>query len=396
MTKPIQRIAVNCGGGYIPGLDAVVAGAARVAHGLGWDVVGIHDGYDGLLCPERYPEGGLLKLTAKAVEALAIGDGNTLGTGARNDPFRMRAVNAEHEVEEVDRSDDLLRMLAEHGIDAVVSIVGGSSITGLHALSVAFKLSRKGLRTICVPKSVENEIASVPQAFGYNSVLSHVTETLLRIRAGAQDVGRIAVVEVPGHHAGWLALQAGIGALANAVLIPEMPYDLAKVAAAMAAHERDGRRPALVVVAEGARPASTGAAEGAPSPPRSGGLRASLTPNADPDFGEGRYVIDRSGAAAQSVAATLQRLTDRDALPLALGPLVRGGAPTAVDRQLGLAFGAAAVRALHEGQSGAMVTIHPPDIACVPLVETLNRVRTIPAASEFVNIARALGIALGD
>lgn len=380
----------------MPGLDAVVAGVARAAHGLGWEVVGIRDGYDGLLCPDRYPDGGLLTLTGDAAESLGPASGNTLGTGAHNDPFRMRSVDAENQVVELDRSDDLVRGLDERGIDAVVSIVGGSAITGLHALSVAFRLCRKGLRTVCIPKSVENEIASVPQAFGYNSVLSHTAELLQGIREGAQDAGRIAVVEVPGHHAGWLALQAGVAALADAVLIPEIPYDLSRVVDSMAAHERDGRRPALIVVTEGARPVPNAAAADPARQVEQGGLRSSLSPNADPDFGDGRYVIDRSGATAQSVASALQRLTDRDTLPLALGHLVRTGTPTAVDRQLGLAFGAGAVRALHDGQSGVMVTIRPPDVTLVPLADTLNRVRTIPAASEFANLARSLGISLGD
>lgn len=392
MTKPIRRIAVNCGSGYVPGLDIVLAGVARAAHGLGWEVVGIRDGYDGLLCPEQYPDGGLLTLTPGSVEALGASEGSALGTGARHDPFRMRSTSG-HEIDEIDRSDELLRLLDGHGIDAMVSIVGGSAVTGLHALSVAFKLARKGLRTACVPKSVENDIAGVPQAFGYSSVLAQTTETLRRVRAGAHDARRIAVVELPGQHAGWLALQSGTAALADAVLIPEIAYDLAKVVEAMAAHERRGGRPVLVVVAEGARPVA--GAQAQPSESK-GGLRASLTPNADPEFGEGRHVIDRSGAAAQAVAVQLQRLLDRDTLPLALGALVRGGAPSAVDRQLGLAFGAGAVRALHEGQSGVMVTVDAAGIQRVPLAETLNAVRTIPSSSGFTSVARALGISLGD
>lgn len=396
MAKPIRRIAVNIGSGYVPGLDIVLAGVARAAHGFGWEVVGIRDGYDGLLCPEQYPDGGLLTFTPAAVEALGASDGSALGTAARHDPFRMRTASADHEIDELDRSDEMLRLLDENGIDAMVSIVGGSAVTGLHALSVAFKLARKGLRTACVPKSVENDIACVPQAFGYNSVLSHTTETLRRVHAGAHDARRIAVIEVPGQHAGWLALQAGTAALADAVLVPEIPYDLAKVADAMHAHERRGGRPALVVVAEGARPAAAAASAEATPQAREGGLRASLAPNADPDFGEGRHVIDRSGAAAQAVATQLQRLLDRETLPLALGALVRGGAPSAVDRQLGLAFGAGAVQALQDGQSGVMVTVDAAGIQRVPLAETLKSVRTVPAGSGFTSVARALGISLGD
>jgi 6-phosphofructokinase 1 len=385
-----RRIAVNIGSGYVPGLDAVVTGAVLAATALGWEIVGIRDGYDGLLFPERYPAGGLVNLDAHVVETR--GRGSLIGTAARTDPFRVRTVNAERQVEEADRSDALLGAVRAAGIEAVISIVGGSPITGLHALSVAFKLQRKGLRTVCIPKSVENDIASVPQPMGYNSVLSHTADTLDRIRTAAQDAGRVAAVEVPGQHAGWLALQCGMAALADAVLIPEIPYDLARVADALATREREGRRPALIVVAEGARPVADAASVAG----EADALRASLTPNADPELGSGEHVIDRAGAAVRSVAFALQRLTDRDVLPLALGHLVRGGAPTAWDRQLGLAYGAGAVRALEAGESGVILAFQAPDLRSVPLAESLNRVRTLPASSELMQIARMLGIAFGD
>ncbi len=390
MDSPLLRIAINIGSGHVPGLDLVVAGAVLAANRLGWETVGIRDGYDGLLYPEQYSEGGMVALRPSMVQAAGHG-GSLIGTAARTDPFRVRTLNADNQIEELDRSDDLQDKLRKAGIEAVISLVGGSAITGLHALSVAFKLYRKGLRTICVPKSVENEIACVPQAFGYNSVLSHTAETLDRIRTAAQDVGRWAVVEVPGQHAGWLALQSGMAALADAILVPEIPYDLAKVAQALLSNEKTGRRSSLVVVADGARPV-----ESVATTVPQGTLRTSLTPNADPEFGEGEHVIERTGATSKSVALGLQRLTDRDVLPLALGHLVRGGLPTVVDRQLGLAYGAAAVRALHTGADGVMITLDLPEIKSVPLAQTLARIRTVPAASEIMQIARALGIAFGD
>ena len=127
-----------------------------------------------------------------------------------------------------------------------------------------------------------------------------------------------------------------------------------------------------------------------------GGLRASLTPNADPALGEGEHVIDRTGAIANAVALALQRLTDRDVLPFALGHLVRGGVPTVLDRQLGLAYGAGAVKALQSGADGVMISYQPPDLKTVPLREGIGRIRTVPAASEMMQIARSLGIAFGD
>ncbi|HUW35487.1 MAG TPA: 6-phosphofructokinase [Planctomycetota bacterium] len=391
MTSSTKRIAINIGSGYVPGLDFVVAGAALAADQLGTELFGIRDGYDGLLYPDRYPKGGLVQLRPDIAQAAGHG-GSLIGTAARTDPFHVRSLGADNEVEELDRADDVLKALKGAGIEAVISLVGGSAVTGLHALSVAFKLHRRGLRTVCIPKSAENDIAAVPQAFGYNSVLSHTAQALEQIRNGALDIGRIAVVEVPGQHSGWLALQSGLAALANVILIPEIPYDLARVASQLAVQAKAGNRPALVVVAEGARPA----APLQPLDEEPGGLRASLAPNADLSLGEGEHIIDRSGAAASAVATELQRLTNEETLPFSLGHLVRGGAPTSVDRQLGLAYGARAVRALQEGENGVMVVFDPPKMWMTPLQETLRQVRTVQVVSEVMQAARDLGIAFGD
>ncbi len=391
MATGMQRVAINCGGGYVPGLDKAVIGAVLAAAELGCDVVGIRDGYDGLLLPEQYGGEGVIKLDPRAVERLDGSGGSILGAGARTDPFRVRRVNSEDMVEELDRSDELMKIIRAEKIDAVISIVGGSALTGAHAFSVAWKLSRKGLRTVCIPKSVENDIGATALSFGYNSALSYTTDTLERIRSGARDVRRIAVVEVLGYHAGWLALQAGMAACADAVLIPEIPYDLRKVAERLRRNEEAGRSPALIVVAEGAEPAAGTERIG----PKDA-LRKSLAPLSDPRFGEGARVIERSGMAGQAVALDLQRLTNRETVPFSLGQLIRTGMPTAVDCQLGLGYGAAAVRAVVEGHSEVMVAFEPPALKLLPLAEAVNNVRTIPADSEFLRIARTLGISLGD
>lgn len=391
MKSRASRIAINIGSGYVPGLDLVVAGAALAADRLGIELFGIRDGYDGLLFPDHYPKGGLVQLRPDIVQTAGRG-GSLIGTGARTDPFHVRSLSADNDVEELDRSDEVLKVLQGAGIEAVISLVGGSAISGLHALSVAFKLHRLGLRTVCVPKSAENDIAAVPQAFGYNSVLSHTTQALEQIRNGALDIGRIAVVEVPGQHCGWLALQSGLAALANAVLIPEIPYDLSSLANQLAAQAKAGNTPSLVVVAQGAKPS----VQPQPHDTERSGLRASLAPNADFGLGEGEHVIDRSGATADAVAMELQRLTNEDTLPFSLGHLVRGGIPTSIDRQLGLAYGARAIRALCEGQTGVMVAFDPPKMWMIPLEDTLRHVRTVQTTNEVMQAARDLGIAFGD
>ncbi len=151
INSPSMRIAINIGSGHVPGLDLVVAGAVLAADNLGWEIVGIRDGYDGLLYPERYSEGGMVTLRPSMVGNAGRG-GSLIGTAARTDPFCVRTIDSDNQIEEIDRSDDLLNALRKAGIEAVISLVGGSAITGLHALSVAFKLFRKGLRTICIPK----------------------------------------------------------------------------------------------------------------------------------------------------------------------------------------------------------------------------------------------------
>lgn len=382
----MKRIAINFGGGLVPGLRELLAGALRAAQSSGCELVGLRDGYDGLL--QDGPP-GVVPLTLHEVES--GGPGCLIGAAPRIDPFRVRRVDAEGLIEEVDRSAELLQRLQQAGIDGMVSVVGASAVTGLHALSVAYKLHRRGLRTVCIAKSVENEVAGVSLAFGYDSVLAHVAESLQRIRDGARDVGRLAVVEVPGRSAGWLALQAGIAAQADAVLIPEIRYDATALAAALDAAGQAGRRPALVVVAEGARPVADDIAPAADDP-----LRASLTPNADVAFGQGDHVIDLAGAAGKAVAAALQRAGQRDLLSMNLGLLPRGGPPTALDRQLGRLYGAGAVQALRDGADGVLMSWQPPHLCRVPITEALQRVRALPLDGDLLRGARSLGIAFGD
>lgn len=380
-----KRIAINFGGGYVPGLNALITGTVMAASEIGWEVVGIRDGFDGLLFPDRYPDGGLLRLDRAMVEHLSGASGSVLGTAAHSDPFHVRTVDQDGMLQEEDRSDALLESIRSHGIDALISVVGPAP------LSILWKLSRKGLKTVAVPKSVENDMAATALSFGFDSALAFATETIGRVSEAAQSVHAIGIIEVPGERTGWLALQSGTAVCADAILIPEIHYDLHKVAAKLREKAKAGRAHALVVVAEGAAPLAT---QAAPTGLTVDPLRASLSPGSSGDAGA--HVIERSGHVAERVALELQRLTNHETYPLVLGHLVRGGPPTAADRQLGLAYGAAAVRALHDSQSGVMVSFQPPDLKFIPLAETINKVRTVPANSVFVQVARALGISLGD
>ena len=377
-----RRIAINVGAGFVPGMNAVIMGAALAAGKLGWEIFGIRDGFDGLLHPDRYPDGGLVSLSPQLVENLDPAAGGILGQSARVDPFHVRQVNKDDMVEEVDMSDELLKRLNAENIDALISVVGGQG------LSILYKLHRKGLNTVCIPRSIDNDIASTAVSFGFNSALTFTMELLDRARQAAQSARKIAVVEVQGAQAGWIALQAGIAVCADAVLIPEIPCDLKNVAQRLKDKISPRRPYGLVVVAEGAKFINQPQKEKPVS-----ALKASLSPLATGEASE--HVIKQSGQAAETVARELQLLIAEETYPLVIGPWVRGGRPTAVDRQLGMAYGAGALQALKAGKNGVMVAFVPPEIKFVPLAEAINKVRTVSEDSEFLRIAHSLGIYCG-
>jgi len=377
-----KRVAIMVGAGYVPGINAVVAGASLAASNLGWELVGILDGFEGVLHPEKYPTGGLIDINPKLLNM----DPNTssvLGQSSRMDPFNVRTINKDEMVEELDMSDELLKRLKEKKIDAVISIVGGKG------LSILYQLHKKGLNAVCVPRSIENEIASTSVSFGFNTALTFTIDMLDRARLAAKAAHKIAVVEVQGGEAGWIALQAGIAVAADAVLIPEIPVDLQHVAKHLK-KKMDGKKSwGLVVVAQGAKIINQKKKEEKVS-----SLKASLSPLATGDSNS-EYVIHKSGMAAHAVAEGLQLLIAEETFPMVIGPWVRGGSPSAVDRQLGVAYGAGAIEALKAGGNGVMVAFVPPDIKFVPLTEAINKVRTIPAGSMFLQVADSLGIYIG-
>jgi 6-phosphofructokinase 1 len=327
-------------------------------------VVGIRDGFDGLLIPERFPHGGLVPVTGEGSDDA----GSLLGTGARNDPFRVQLANADGFVEEQDASGRVLEALRAAGVDAVIAIVGGSAVTGSHALSVMWKFSRLGLPSVCVPKSSENDLAATTQPYGYDSVREFAAHCLRHARIAAADQGRVAVVEVPGKYAGWLALDAGLAAGADVILIPELPY----VADAVARHVDRSPGSALVVVAEGARPRG----------------------ESSEAYGEDSFT--RAGRVARQVHEAVQRRCGRELFPLMLDQWVRAGAVTAADRSLGRAYGEGAVRLLAEGHTRHLLAANSGRFDAVLLSDALNGIRTVDSAAQVLCSARNLGISLGE
>ena len=364
----IRRIAINTGGGDAPGLNAVIRAVVHSAYNHGWEIVGIRDGYNGIFTPEQFPDGGLVPLTRETVRGITHLGGTIIGTTNRGNPLKYPTLMPDGTMAEVDRTDDLVRALAEHSIDAVVAVGGDGSLT------IANALAKKGVRIVGVPKTIDNDLSRTVVTFGFDTAVSFATECLDRLHSTAEAHRRVMVVEVMGRYAGWIALNAGISGTADAILLPEIPYDLGLVAAKIRQRAGAGRNFAIVVVAEGAKP--------------KGGAHAVIEKRLG--------ALERLGGAAERVAAVLAETTGRETRHVVLGHLLRGGTPTTFDRLLSLRFGSAAVRALAEGRSGVMVALDPPTVRYVPLAQATKRMKTVPLDCDTVRTARELGICLGD
>ena len=365
----IRRVAISTGGGDAPGLNAVIRAVAMCAHNRSWECYGIRDGFNGIFFPERYSDGGLMRLTRERVSGIAHLGGTILGTTNKGNPLKFPLHRADGSVKEVDRSDEILEFFAKRELDALIVVGGDGSLT------IANALSQKGLRVVGVPKTIDNDLDKTVTTFGFDTAVAFATECLDRLHSTAQSHQRVMVIEVMGRYAGWIALNSGIAGGVHAILIPEIPYDLEKVAARIRSRDQEGRLDSLVVVAEGARP--------------NHGDRAVMKA-ADAGGAE------RLGGIGEQVTAELQELTGKDCRLVVLGHLLRGGSPTSFDRLTALRFGAAAIRALEEGQSGIMVALAFPNVVYVPLEEVAGRMKAVPLNSDTLLTGRDLGICFGD
>ena len=364
-----MRIARSTGGGDAPGLNSVIRSATLAAIRRGWDVVGIRDGFNGLMFPELYPEsGGTISLTRDFVRGIGHLGGTVLGSTNRGDPTDFPVQQPDGSWITVDRTDALVGLFREAGIDALITIGGDGS------LSIGRRLSDAGLRVIGVPKTIDNDLAMTDATFGFDTAVGVATESIDRLFTTATSHSRVFVIEVMGRYAGWIALNSGMAAGAHAILIPEIPFDLEPVAEMIARREARGARFAIVVVAEGAKPR--------------GGERSIV--------GKSVGQAERLGGIGALVASELERLTGKEARTMVLGHLLRGGTPTSLDRLLGLRFGAAAVRGLEEGHRGVMVALQPPVVNFVPLVSAVSKMRTVPLDCDTILAGRDLGVCFGD
>jgi 6-phosphofructokinase 1 len=357
----ITRIGVLTGGGDAPGLNAVIRAVAKAASNCGIECIGLEDSFDGLIEPGRSRV-----LTPRDVTGILRLGGTILGTTNRGNPFAypIETSDGVH-----DYSDRCVEMFHKMGLDALV-VIGGDG-----TLAIAHQFCTRGIPIVGVPKTIDNDIVGTTNCFGFDTAVDFATDAIDRLHVTAEAHHRIMVVEVMGRYAGWIALYAGVAGGADAILIPEIPFDIEIVADKLMAREKWGAKFSIVVVAEGAFPR---------------GGEISLIQAA-----HGAHV-ERLGGIGAQVGEALGAQTNKETRSVVLGHLQRGGAPTSFDRVLATRFGGKAVELIRRGEFGTMVAFAPPDIVARRLDEVVGKTKTVPMDFDLLLTAKALGVTFGD
>jgi phosphofructokinase-like protein len=359
-----RHIAVVTAGGDCPGMNAALRAVVRAAvHRHGMRVTGFLDGFAGLLADQSRPLG------FDDVSGIVALGGTILGASNRDDPFRVPVDGSGARAYE-DRSDAVLATVARHAIEGLVVIGGDGSLT------IARRLAAKRIAVVVIPKTIDNDVPGTDVTLGFDSALGIATDALDRLHTTAASHHRVMVVEVMGRQAGWIALEAGLAAGGDVILIPELTFRYDAVAAGILARARRGRRFSIVVIAEGAR-----------CPGGSAVVRQVIEDSPEPL---------RLGGVGVVVAHALEALVPFEVRYVVLGHVQRGGSPTPFDRMLATRFGTVAVTALADGDSSTMVALRGERIERVRLAEIPSEPRQVDPRGERVTAARDIGTVFGD
>lgn len=359
----MKTIAICTGGGDCPGLNPVIRAVVKSAVlNHGWRVIGIEDGFDGLIWPEKARE-----LTLADVSGILPRGGTILGTTNRGNPFQYRMEEGGQEVER-DVSGDVIANAHKMGIDVLI-VIGGDG-----TLKIAMELQRKGLNVIGVPKTIDNDLSATGLTFGFDTAVNTATDAIDKIHTTAESHHRIMLVEVMGRDAGWIALHAGLAGGAHVILIPEIPFTVERVCSFVGQRERAGKKFTIVVVAEGIK----------------------LPDELQPRFVAERRALPRGGSVANLVGDAIARCAKRETRVTILGHLQRGGSPSPFDRVLSTRFGVAAVDLAAQEGFGRMVCLKDDGIQSVEIAEAVGVMKAVNPQGELVHTARAIGVCFGD
>ncbi len=360
MPSPIRTIGVSTGGGDAPGLNAVIRAVVKTAVGdYGWRVLGVTNGFDGLIWPEHTRE-----MHESNVSGILPRGGTILGTTNRGNPFSYVVEENGQQVKR-DFSRQCLENMLRLKMDALVVIGGDGS------LSIANEFFKLGMRVVGVPKTIDNDLSATEVTFGFDTALHVATDALDRLHTTAESHHRVMVLEVMGRDAGWIALHAGIAGGAHVILIPEIPFTIENVCEKIREREMMGKKFSLVVVAEGVKMPEKDAM-GKPMPEA------------------------KPGNVANTIAFAIRESTKKEVRVTVLGHIQRGGSPSPFDRILATRFGVAAVDLIANGQFGQMVCLRAGRIVGVPLQEAVGVYNTVDPTGDYVRAARGVGIGFGD
>ena len=377
----MKKVAILANGGDVAGFNAVIRGIVKTAETHGIECYGIIEGYKGLV------EGKYVKLdSSSTASGILHKGGSIIGSSTNSNVFHYK-VEENGEIVYKDLSDLCVENVRKEGFDCVFTLGGDGTQKSARDLSL------KGINVIGVPKTIDNDVACTDITFGYNTAVSVAMEALDRLHSTGETHHRIMVLEVMGRYAGWIALEAAIAGGGDVALIPEIPYDINKVADKIKERIAIGKRFSLVVVAEGAKP-----------------INGDITIRGTRDNGTG---VDNTklGGIGEIVAKQLETLTGLEARNTTLGYMQRGGTPTAYDRVLSTKYGSKAMELAIEGKFGVLAVLKNGKLDSVSLEDVVGNNKEIGAVSgntensnirrvsmddDLVKTARNIGISFGD
>ncbi len=371
-----KYVGVLTAGGDTPGLNAALRGLGRAAQDI-YDmrVIGFRDGFRGLM------ENRTLRLEGATLSGILTMGGTILGT-SRDKPHKMPIGS-----KILDMTEVMVENYRQHHLDVLVCLGGGGTIKN------ANRLMKAGLNVITLPKTIDNDVAKTDITFGFDTALGIATEAIDRLHSTAHSHHRIIVVEIMGHRAGWLALGAGVAGGADVILIPELPYDVNKVAEAILRRSRDGKNFSIVAVAEGAMSVEEAkvyrAAEKAVDEAKGDEEEAEAEARlAELDLAHAGHTL--------RLAAQLEELTGLESRTTILGYLQRGGTPSAADRLIATRLGTACATYINEEQYGVLIAVRGEYTKPIPLSEVAGKLKLVPPDHPWVQSARFVGTCLGD
>lgn len=366
MTAP-KKVLLLTGGGDCPGLNAVIrAIAKRARKEKTWEAYGSIEAFNGVLNDPQQ----IVKLTSKKTAGIHVKGGTILKTTNKSNPLKFPVILKDGNVEELDRTDELIRKIKELGFDAVINIGGDGS------QKISKILYEKGLNIIGVPKTIDNDLSATDLTFGFQTAVQIATDSFDKLVTTAESHHRVMIMEVMGRDAGWIALHTAIAGGAEICLIPEIPYDIHKLVKRIDARYDRGKGFANIVVAEGAKPKDgtivSQKGEKGSEHVRLGGIA---------------FELSRQLKAAGCQAEIRETV---------LGHTQRGGTPVAFDRVLASLFGVKAMELVINGEFGKMVSLKNNSISYVSLEEATREYNFVNKDSFLVKAAKGLGISFGD